>query len=146
MLPWSYIALVLQARHLYSMAGAHSITIHRRLPTTPVTTEFPDVIKGNGTYNTVTLQYGLHVAVRLICCVLGVSSHKWNCFVPVCCSRGTTAPQTRSGISNAQLMLWLQRTFDEIGKVISQLRGEGACEPSDINFMFNARFWTLATS
>ena len=45
------------------MARAQSVTIHRKSPTTPVTTEFPDVIKGNGTYNTVTLQYGLHVAV-----------------------------------------------------------------------------------
>ena len=117
------------------MARAQSVTIHRKSPTTPVTTEFPDVIKGNGTYNTVTLQYGLHVAVQ-ICCVLGVSSHKWNCFFPVCCSRWTTAPQTRSDISHTQLMLWLQRKFDAIGKVISQLRDEGACEPSGIRFKF----------
>ena len=48
------------------MARAQSVTIHRKSPTTPVTTEFPDVIKGNDTYNTVTLQYGLHVA-HVVC-------------------------------------------------------------------------------
>jgi len=33
---------------------------------------------------------------------------------------------------------FLQRNVDSIGKVISQLRDEGACEPSDIRLMFNA--------
>ena len=56
--------LVKQARYIYSMAQAHSISIHRKLPTTPATTEFQDVIKGNCAYKTVTLQFVLHVAGR----------------------------------------------------------------------------------
>ena len=81
-----------------------------------------------------------------ICCGLGVSCHKWNCFAPVWCSRRTTTPQIRFHISDKQLILWSGRKVVAISKVMSQLEDKGASEPSHIRSMFNASTWTLAFS